>query len=176
MTEIILRPAVQADIGPIEKSYSDLFTLQERTVNHTNWQRGVYPTRAVAEGALSRGELYVAEDGEGFIAGVILNSFQPEAYWEMPWEYPAAPEKVLVIHTLCLSPGRFGAGLGKKTVELIKDFARQGGFEVIRLDTYVKNFPAHALYYGRGFELTGRKKVLHEGVLPSELLYMEYKL
>ena len=88
MTELVLRPAAQADIDHIEKSYSDLFDLQERTVNHTNWQRGVYPTRAVAEKALERGQLYVTEDEKGFAAGVILNSFQPEAYWEMPWKYP----------------------------------------------------------------------------------------
>ena len=58
----------------------------------------------------------------------------------------------------------------------LAEYAKENGFETIRIDTGTSNVPAQKMYEKIGFERAGVKKVMHHGVLPIELLYLEYKL
>lgn len=172
----MIRPATAADLDAICAVYAEIFEKERSGERYTQWIEGVYPTRETAERGVGAGTMYVLEEGGRADASMILNSFQPAEYYEMPWLYPAADEDVLVIHTLCVSPKASGRGLGTRMVDFASGFALGRGMKVIRLDTNVKNTPAQSFYLRHGFRLAGSHHSLHEGVLDTELVYMERSL
>lgn len=172
----MIRPAKTADIAAICAIYSEIFAKERAGENYTQWIEGVYPTAATAEKALAAGTMYVLEEGGEALASVILNSFQPAEYAEIPWLYPAEGKEALVIHTLCVSPRAAGRGLATKLIEFACGFAYGRGAKVIRLDTNAKNDPARRLYLRNGWRLAGSHRALHEGVLDTELVYLERAL
>ena len=172
----MLRKATAADIGAIEASYNEVFDREAETGSTTGWIRGVYPTRETIERGVNAGTMYVYYIGEKLAASVILNSYQPAEYYDIPWEYPARDEDVLVIHTLVVSPGMSGRGVGSLMVAFAEGLAFGQGKAVVRLDTNVTNIPAQRLYSKLGFRLAGKHHALHEGTLDTELVYMEHLL
>ena len=172
----MIRRAAAADLDAICAIYSEIFAHERETERFTQWIEGVYPTRETAGRGIDAGTMYVLEESGAVRASVILNSFQPAEYYEIPWLYPVADEDVLVIHTLCVSPGFAGRGTGTRMVDFAAGVALGGGKRVIRLDTNAKNLPAQRFYLKNGYRLSGSHHALHEGVLDTELVYMERKL
>ena len=172
----MIRLATPQDIDAVEDSYLRLLAHEAATHSYTNWKPGIYPVRQDALGALAAGTLYVLEEEGQICASMILNQHQAEAYAEMPWQYPAEPEQVLVIHTLTMAPEMSGKGYGSQMVRFAKEEARRRGCIVIRLDTYVGNLPAQRLYAKHGFRIAERKLVSHHGLFDSELFYLECDL
>ena len=168
---MLFRPAAESDLDAIERHYTELLTHEAETGRSTtNWSLGVYPTRQTAAAALAAGTLWVlARKGEP-VASVILNHHQDDFYATIGWQYPAPPEQVLVVHTLCIPPRYAGQGLGRECVSHIKQQAAAMGCAVIRLDTWAGNVPAVTLYRKNGFSLCGRAQVLFQGKIPEELV------
>ena len=75
-----------------------------------------------------------------------------------------------------MSPRAAGRGLATKLIEFACGFAYGRGAKVIRLDTNAKNAPARRLYLRNGWRLAGSHRALHEGVLDTELVYLERAL
>ena len=174
---MILRPAFPDDLDTVESYYTELLTHEAATGHSTtNWSPGVYPTRQTAADALSCDTLWVLEREGAVVASVILNHRQDDFYTRIDWQYPAQPEQVLVVHTLCIPPSLAGQGLGKACVSLIKQQAAAMGCTVIRLDTWAGNLPAATLYQKCGFSLCGRAEVLFQGKIPEEFVFLEYKI
>lgn len=172
---MLFRPALPTDLDPIEAHYTELLTHEAETGRSTtNWSLGVYPTRQTAAAALAAGTLWVLEGQGQVLASVILNHHQDDFYSQIAWQYPAPPQKVLVVHTLCIPPSLAGQGLGRECVARIKEQAAAMGCTVIRLDTWAGNTPAAALYQKNGFSLCGRANVLFQGKIPEELIFLEY--
>ncbi len=172
----MIRKATQQDVDAVAASYEQLLQHEAATHSYTNWKPGIYPIRQDAQGAVKNGTLYVLEQDGQICASMILNQHQAEAYAEIQWQYPAAPEQVLVIHTLCMAPHMSGKGYGSRMVRFAMEEARARGCTVIRLDTYVGNEPAQRLYHKLGFRISGRKLVSHHGLFDSELYYLECSL
>ena len=108
----IIRPAAAHGLARIEEIYDAIHTAEEAGNVSIGWVRGVYPTRATAQAALDAGELFVLEsDGTVYAAGRI-NREQVPVYAEVPWAHDAAPEQVLVLHTLVVDPAAAGHGYG----------------------------------------------------------------
>ena len=55
----MIRKAVFEDINAIEALYNEHFLKEEQETPWSNWQRGVYPTRATAEKTVLNGTMYV---------------------------------------------------------------------------------------------------------------------
>ena len=103
------------------------------------WERDIYPDRAMLEGFVQRGEMYIGE-AEGEIAcAVALNQ-------------SAQHENCLEIHLLAVHPDMRGRALGKALVGFAIDFARRRGMGGVRLDVTEGNLPAEKLYTGLAFE------------------------
>ena len=173
----MFRPATASDLDTIERHYTELLTHETETGRSTtNWSLGVYPTRQTAADALSCDTLWVLEREGAVVASVILNHRQDDFYTRIDWQYPAQPEQVLVIHTLCIPPCHAGRGLGRQMVQYAKQHAAAMGCTVIRLDTWAGNTPAARLYQTNGFSLCGRAEVLFQGRIPEELIFLEYQI
>ena len=70
------RRATAFDLDAIEAIYDRIHDECERGRACTGWIRGVYPTRATAQAALERGDLFVQE-ADGRVAGcAIINQAQ----------------------------------------------------------------------------------------------------
>lgn len=169
----MIRRAVERDIDIVERHYAELLTFEEQHGSRTNWQRGVYPTRSVAEGGLADGSLFVMEEEGELCASMLLNQVQLESYAVIPWMYEAAPEKVLVIHTLCVPPSRAGRGIGTRMVMFALEEAARRGCETLRLDTWEYNEPAANLYRRLGFRYAGKTAVLFAGAISENLVFFE---
>ncbi len=172
----MIRKATKNDLDWIEASYVELLAREAAEGSHTNWQLGVYPTRETAQKSLDEQTLYVLQEEDGLCGSMILNQIQPEVYAQVSWSIAAKPEKVLLIHTLCIPPSKAGRGFGKVMAGYAEEKAREMGCRVIRLDTYIGNKPAASLYSNLGYRYAGKAATLHEGVIPEELIFFEKKL
>ena len=138
----MLRQATDADLNQVEEGYQKHFLHEKEHGAFTVFQEGVYPTRADAAKALSKGALHVYEEN-----GDILGSI--------------TAEKVMVIHLVMVCPEAAGKGIGSSLVKYAMERARQHSCETVRLDTGAQNIPAASLYKKLGFQLaeTGTMKV-----------------
>ena len=109
---MIFRKASAADVSAVEEIYNDIHTEEEKGKLTIGWIRGIYPTRATAEGALERGELFVLEDNGRVVGAGIINQDQSEAYAQGRWVHELPPEQVCVLHTMVVSPAASKKGYG----------------------------------------------------------------
>lgn len=170
----MIRVAGVADIAAIADTYTELLVFEQEHGSNSNWKLGVYPTIAVPKRAVPAGTMYVLEE-EGEVCGsMILNYAQAKEYADVPWQYPAEGEEVLVVHTLCIPPRMAGHGYGRAMVRFAQNQAARLGCRVIRIDTYEHNEPAKGLYLKSGFRIAGHGKSLLEGVIEEDQVFLEY--
>lgn len=174
--EGVIRLALPEDLDGVEQGYDELLLHEEQNGSTTNWKRGLYPTRAFAENALREGTLYVLRENGGISASMVLNTEQAADYQKIDWKYPAGEKEALVIHTLVIPPSQARRGLGQKMVAFALEQARAMGCASFRLDTSARNEPARRLYERCGFRYAGKAEVLHQGVIPGELIFLEHNL
>ena len=158
----MIRKAVMDDLEQIEKTYDEHFEHEKTHGAFTIFEKGVYPTREVAERAIQEGAMHVCIlDGE--IAGsLIANATQPAEYAGISWE---SSGRALVIHLLLVRPSMAGRGVGTALVEYAMQLARQGGYAALRLDTGSQNTPAVALYKKAGFRIVASGTMEVGGIL-----------
>lgn len=172
----MIREGTELDLAAAERIYEAVLDHQAATVNYTNWEKGVYPTRADAQGALEAGTFYVMEE-DGRVVGVAnLNHIQPQEYAKLEWAYPGEGEEVLVIHTLCIPPEESGKGYARQFVAFAEDLGRRQGCRTLRLDTYEGNAPAIALYTKLGYRDVGITLFHFQGAIWENLRCFEKEL
>ncbi len=172
----MIRKATAVDLDACAQIYEEHLNHEAATVSYTNWQKGLYPTRATAEKALAAGTFYVDEE-DGVIVGCAnLNHIQPAEYANIPWKIPAEPSQVLVIHTLVYLPTHTGGGRGRRFVAFAEDLGRKQGCTVIRLDTYEGNEPAKAFYPKLGYRYAGITEFFFEQIIWENLVCYEKAL
>ncbi|HJD97095.1 GNAT family N-acetyltransferase [Mailhella massiliensis] len=172
----MIRRARECDIDAVEKHYVELLTFEREHGSTTNWKMGVYPTRGVAERGVAEGWLYVMEEEGEVCASMLLNHVQLDVYASISWQYAAEPDKVLVIHTLCVPPSQAGKGAGTRMVLFALEEAARRGCDVMRLDTWEHNEPAAKLYLRLGFRYAGKAATLFEGGIDEHLIFLEKRV
>ncbi len=152
MENLIIQKAVSEDIesvGTIYQEAIDWLTGQ----NIHQWQSKVYPTKDTAQAALEQDCLYVCLKSHQRVGTFIINEFQWPQYQSLPWKYPGP---AMVLHTLVISPGFTGRGIGRAVVEYVMGQARKNNYDCIRLDVFPGNQGAVGLYRSLGFEFVGK--------------------
>ena len=171
----MIRLATPADIDEIVRGYEELFDYEDAHERFSNWSRGVYPTREVAEAARAAGTLYVLREEGALRASAILNRVQPPEYAAAEWRVPAGPDEALVVHTLCVPPSQARRGAARKMLRFAAEKARREGLRALRLDTWLHNRPAAMLYASEGFRAAGvaDARARAEGEAPWPMLLFE---
>lgn len=149
---MIIRKATREDINAIADVYSGVHAACENGELVTGWIRNVYPTKAFAETALERDDLYVLEAEESIVGTAIINQIQPEAYRGAKWKYDVSDEDILVLKTLAINPSVNGRGYGKAFMRFYEAYAARLGCKYLRLDTNQRNDKARAFYNKLGYE------------------------
>ena len=170
---IDIRPATADDLPRIEQIYDAIHTAEETGTASVGWARGVYPTRATAQAALDDGALFVLTDGGALVAAGRIDRTQVPVYAQVPWQYAAPPEQVLVLHTLVVDPTIAGHGYGTQFVRFYAQRARALGCTVLRIDTNAKNAAARRLYARLGFREAAIVPCTFNGIAGVELVCLE---
>ena len=110
---VTFRKAAASDIDAVTAIYDAIIAEEEAGRAATGWKRGIYPVRATAEAALTRGDLFVAEADGRVAAAAVLNQIQVDVYAGAPWKFEAPDEEIFVMHTLVVDPTAGGHGLGR---------------------------------------------------------------
>lgn len=122
----------------------------------------IYPTPAILNDDLARGELYVGETDAGVAAAVVLNETCDPAYANGAWE---GSGPYVIVHRLCVSPRAQGGGVGRGLMTAVEDWARAHGYAEIRLDAFSQNPHALRMYnrlgYGKRGEAVWRKGLFY---------------
>ena len=170
---MVIRKGTAADIPAVAGIYDALLTREEQGLLTTGWTRGVYPTEETARAALEAGTLYVMEDGGRVVAAAKIDQNQMEQYAQCRWRSDAAPEQVLVLHTLVVDPEAKGRGYGSAFVAFYEKLARETGRLCLRMDTNARNTPARALYAKLGYAEVGVVEGVFNGIPGVHLVCLE---
>ena len=170
---MVIRTAAAADLDGVEAVYDAIHDAEESGNAVIGWIRGVYPTRATAEAALGRGDLFVLEaDGE-ILGTAIINQTQVDVYAGAPWAHDVPDGNVCVLHTLVIHPAAAGKGYGGAFVRFYEDYARQTGCEALRIDTNARNLAARAMYRKRGYTDVAIVPTVFNGIPDVDLVLLE---
>ena len=172
----MIRLANEKDLDAVEQIYLDIHKVESEGKAFIGWLPGVYPVRATAEAALSRGDLYVYEDGGEVLASAIINRTQMDVYEGVAWLYPVQSDGAAVLHTLTVKPSAGGRGVGKAFVAFYEELAKQWGLCVLRMDTNAKNLRARAMYAALGYREAGIVPCVFNGIPDVMLVLLEKKL
>ena len=171
-----IRKATAADIDAVSVIFEDIHTEEEGGSVTIGWIRGVYPTRATAEAALARDDLFVLEDG-GFVLGsAVINQVQVECYQEGAWQHSAPEREVMVLHTLVISPKASRCGYGRTFVSFYERYAAENGCRYLRMDTNARNVRARAMYKKLGYAEADTVPCEFNGIPGVQLVLLEKKL
>lgn len=145
------RKAQTGDLPSVKNLYTEVINELDRTINYPKWVNGLYPSESLFIGAIEKDWLFLLTDGEEVIGSVILNCFPTGEYPAITWQQELAPEQVVNIHTFAIRPHFSGKGVGSKMIGAIKEYAKQNGYQSIRLEVFRDNAPARRLYKKNNF-------------------------
>ena len=148
----MIRKAVDSDLDAVVAIYNEILQLQENGAITVGWNRGVYPTRATAEDALRRNDLFVMEKDGVILGSAIINQLQVDVYAKAKWRHAVDAEKIWVLHTLTISPKASGLGLGKQFIDFYESYALDHGCCALRMDTNERNLVARKMYKKLNYE------------------------
>ena len=173
---VTFRKAAASDIDAVTAIYDAIIAEEEAGRAATGWKRGIYPVRATAEAALTRGDLFVAELDGRVAAAAVLNQIQVDVYAGAPWEHDAPDEEVFVMHTLVVDPAAGRRGLGRAFETFYEALAREYGCRYLRIDTNVRNTRARALYQNLGYKEIAVAPCTFNGLDGVQLVLLEKAL
>ena len=168
-----IRLASAADLDGVAAVYDAIHDAEAEGKAVTGWARGVYPTRATAEAALARGDLFVLEEGGAILGTAVINQIQVDVYADAPWMHDVPQDRVCVLHTLVIRPDAAGNGYGSAFIRFYEDYAAAHGCSELRIDTNARNTAARAMYAGRGYREIGIVPTVFNGIPGVELVLLE---
>ena len=170
------RKATEADTERIVGIYSEIHTTEETGESQVGWIRGIYPVKATAEAALARGDLFVAVADGVVVGSAIINQIQVKEYVLGKWCYDVPDDRIMVLHTLAISPHQSGKGYGKSFVAFYENYARDMGCKALRMDTNERNERARAMYKKLGYSEIGIVPCNFNGIEGVNLVLLEKKV
>ena len=174
---MIIRKATMEDLQAIVSIYDEIHSREEAGEVTIGWIRGVYPVRKTAEDSIARGDMFVQVDESGAVTATgIINQLQVDVYEKGEWQYPAADNEVMVLHTLIVSVRPGHRGSGKEFLKFYEDYALEHGCRYLRLDTNARNRNARDFYRKHEYREIGIVPTVFNGIPGVNLVLLEKKL
>ena len=170
---VTFRKAAASDIDAVTAIYDAIHTEEEAGRTTTGWKRGIYPVRATAEAALTRGDLFVQEQNGEIVGTAILNQTQVDSYAGANWRYDAPDSEVMVLHTLVIDPEAKSRGLGRAFAAFYEGYALAHGCRYLRIDTNARNARARRFYQKLGYAEIGVVPCTFNGIAGVQLVLLE---
>lgn len=171
-----IRKATEQDIDRITEIYSAIHDEEESGRVSIGWNRSIYPVRKTAADAVSRGDMFVEEDAGQIVATGIINQKQVAEYANCRWEYNAAEDEVMVLHTLIVDPNIKGHGYGTAFVKFYEQYAKKHDCHYLRMDTNAINQVARKMYAKLGYKEPGIVPCVFNGIPNVQLVCLEKKI
>ncbi len=169
----MIRKATLSDIHTAAEIYDEIHEKEAQKAVSIGWVKNVYPTIKTAEDAFKRGDLFVFEEDGKVMASAIINKAQVDVYKDGNWLYDAPDDKIMVLHTLTVSPKEGKRGVGREFVRFYEEYAKKNGCKVLRMDTNEKNAVARAFYKKLGFKEAGIVPCEFNGIPGVNLVLLE---
>ncbi len=173
---MLFRKATIDDLDRISEIYNEIHTEIEEGRCSTGWVRTIYPTRKSAEESILKGDMFVEEDEDVITAAAKINQEQVDVYADAAWSEQVPDEKVMVLHTLVVSPKIKGKGYGTAFVDFYENYARENGCTYLRMDTNGYNTAARTLYKKLGYIEVSIVPCVFNGIPDVPLVCLEKKL
>lgn len=172
-----IRKATEAEIAQVAAIYDHIHSQEECSRACIGWVRGVYPTEQTAREAFQADDLFVLTDENQVCAAARINQVQVPVYADARWSEPeAAPEQVMVLHTLVVEPACAGKGYGTTFVHFYEQYALEHGCPYLRMDTNEKNQAARRLYARLGYREADIVPCKFNGIAGVQLVCLEKTL
>ncbi|MFT5779907.1 MAG: ribosomal protein S18 acetylase RimI-like enzyme [Crocinitomicaceae bacterium] len=113
-----------------------------------------YPDYESIERDLSTQTLFTFREDKTIIGIVVLNETQDEEYGDIDWITEDGTRN-LVVHRLAVLPDHQGKGIARKLMDHAEVFAKEEGYDSIRLDTFSQNPRNQKFYQNRGYSDLG---------------------
>jgi GNAT superfamily N-acetyltransferase len=107
-----------------------------------------YPKPRIFTTDVESGTLYALKENQEIIGIIVLSEFQDKEYEDIEWSDETGD--YLVIHRIGVHPKWQRKGIATRMMDFAEDYAREHGYNSIRLDTYSGN--------PRSLELFKKKK------------------
>ena len=172
----MIRKAVIKDLDAVGCLYQEIHDAESAGLITTGWIREIYPTKAVAEASLARGDLFVLEEDGHILGSGIINQLQVDVYEGAPWRYQVPDEQVCVLHTLVISPTVRGKGYGRAFIRFYETYALRHGCTELRIDTNERNLAARAVYSKYGYQEIDVVPTTFNGISGVNLVLLEKHL
>ena len=109
-----------------------------------------FPVTELIINDLKSGSIYLAKD-KGVCKGMVtLNMKEPEMYKSL--SFLAKPNKPLYLQNMAVHPNWQGKGIANHMVDFAQNYARENGFDCIRLDVFKPSEIARQLYEKKSFK------------------------
>jgi ribosomal protein S18 acetylase RimI-like enzyme len=108
-----------------------ILDMNMKGLKHWN---SVYPSTEHIRQDLENGRIYLVRDRKVCKGMVTLNETESEDYMQL--EFPSGRNKPLYLKNLAVHPRWQGKGIAKLLIDYASKFAREKGFNCIRLDVY----------------------------------------
>ena len=153
-SQFIFRKAESSDL-------EEICCLYKAAISHMYecgmyfWSFDVYPTEEDLTNDVKNKNMFCAIDSASkkIAACIVLSTVCDEQYNNADWKY--VPANPIIVHRLCVHPEFQNKGLGKTVMNYADTWAKQNGYNVIRLDAFSGNAPSLTMYNTLGFRKAG---------------------
>lgn len=147
----VLRKATTADAATLLQLVRDCVAAM-RAAGIEQWDE-VYPNVDTIARDIEASTLHVLCEDEEIIASITIDQTMDLLWQGMDWS--ADSEPAFAVHRLMVHPTQQGRGFARRLMQHAETTARNHGGRSIRLDTFLQNPAAMALYPRLGYQPTG---------------------
>lgn len=146
-----LRPATSSDASALLQLVRDCVASM-RAAGIEQWDE-IYPNAESIAGDIATGTLDVLCDGDQILACITIDSHMDPLWQDLDWTPQSEPS--VAVHRLMVHPSQQGRGLARHLMQHAEAVAIQRGCRSIRLDSFLQNPAAMALYPKLDYRRTG---------------------
>ena len=142
-----------ANIGDLETVFEILGKvirmLDENGV--LQWDH-IYPNKSILREDIENGHMFVISHDGAIVGAITLNEEAYPGYADIKWNHEGT---VLLVHRLIIDPLYQRKGFASMLMSFAEKKAERAGYDAIRLDAFVDNPAAIAMYEHRGYRYAG---------------------